>query len=66
LVEYKYTNDPSKLINARNRILKYGLTLGTGRALQMLAFNFTDKLVTKFLDVAIDKGIYSTVLPTNK
>ena len=66
LVEYKYTNDPAKLIHARNRIIKYGLTLGTGKALEKLTFNFTDKLITKFLDIVIDKGIYSPALPTTK
>ena len=66
LVEYKYTNDPAKLISARNRVIKYGLTLGTGKALDKLTFNFTDKLIAKFLDVVIDKGIYSPVLPTTK
>lgn len=66
LVEYKYTNDPAKLISARNRVIKYALTFGTGKALEKLTFNFTDKLITKFLDVVIDKGIYTPVLPTTK
>jgi hypothetical protein len=66
LVEYKYTNDPAKLISARNRVIKYGLTLGTGKALEKLTFNFTDKLITKFLDFVIDKGIYTPVFPTVK
>ena len=66
IIEYKYTNDPVKLTNARNRVLKYGLTLGTGKALEKLTFNFTDKLITKFLDVAIDKGILDNIFLTNK
>lgn len=66
LIEYKYTNDPAKLTSAKNRAIKYGLTLGTGKALGKLTFNFTDKLITKFLDITIDKSIYTTVLPTTK
>jgi RHS repeat-associated protein len=66
LYEYKYTNNQAKLISARNRVIKYGLTLGTGKALDKLTFNFTDKLITKFLDVVIDKGIYTSALPTTK
>lgn len=66
LVEYNYTNDTAKLISAKNRFEKYVLTFGTGKALEKLTLNFTDKLISKFLDVVIDKGIYTPVFPTVK